>query len=274
VRESGLWFGSRKIAEACQLFDNCPVCASPFTAFVRTVPTIRTKKDLNLYTCLECQSFWNPSGYREDARVLEFDYQWGLSVAERNTAATRELFTILASHGVKPNSVADIGCGIGTFLKTAKDMGKRVVGFDVNAKAIEHAVETNGLEAYAAMWSSNTPTMPIDLYVSIMVLEHIEAPRDLIKNLCEAAIRNDAALFISVPFMHRNRWHNILDPDPAIPGTVFFDNDVHVIHYSAEGLTKAMHEFGATNTQFLRGGLWDGILHIPERFKEVVALSF
>jgi len=238
----------------------CPVCNSPYTAYVRKVPTVRTHRLINLYTCLECESFWNPSGYRESEQQLARDLQWGLNVAERNVKATHDLFAKLSELGVEPKSVAEIGCGIGTLLKTAKAMGKSVVGFDVNHRAIEYAVEENGIEAYAAMWNSETETIPIDLYLSIMVLEHIDQPRPLIKELCAAAIKHKAALFISVPFVSRNRWPNILNPDPKIAGTLFFDNDVHVTHFSKEGLTKAMAEFGISNTRYVAAGLWYGIL--------------
>lgn len=238
----------------------CPVCNSPFTAYVRKIPTIRTHRLINLYTCLECESFWNPSGYRESEEQLARDLQWGLGVAERNVKATHDLFAKLSELGVKPKTVAEIGCGIGTLLKTARAMGKSVVGFDVNHRAIEYAVKENRVEAYAAMWSSQTKTIPIDLYLSIMVLEHIDQPRPLIKELCTAAIRHKSALFISVPFADRSRWPNILNPDPKVPGTLFFDNDVHVTHFSKEGLMRAMAEFGITNTRYVAAGLWHGIL--------------
>jgi len=252
--------GSAASEDQPKTLQPCPVCASPFTAYVRKVPTIRTRRLINLYTCLECRTFWNPSGYREDEQVLESDLKWGLSVAERNTQAALKLFATLSKLGVEPQSVADIGCGIGTLLKTATSLGKSVVGFDVNHRAVKYAVSMNGVEAYAALWDANTQTRPIDLYLSIMVLEHLEEPRPLIRELCAAAMKHNAAVFVSVPFMNRDRWPHILNPDPKVPGTPFFDNDVHVTHFSIEGMMKAMADFGLTNTQYVGTELWSGVL--------------
>ncbi len=242
----------------------CPVCASKFTAYVRDVPTIRTRRDIQLFTCLECQSFWNPSGYKEDDRVSEIDYKWGLSVKDRNEEAGKKLFATLEQLGVNPSSVAEIGCGIGTLLTVAKGMGKATVGYDVNRFAIQHAVETNMLDAHCEIWTADTKTIPIDLYLCISVLEHIDQPRILIENLCKAAIKNGAALYISVPFLERASWPFILNPDPAQKGTPFFDNDVHVVHFSVAGLIAAMTEFGMRDAQFVKAHLWHGVLAKPK----------
>jgi hypothetical protein len=113
------------------------------------------------------------------------------------------------------------------------------------------------------MWTAATPLPKIDLFLCISVLEHIDEPRPLIENLCSAALRHNAALFISVPFLDRDKWHFIEDPDPAVPGTPFFDNDVHVMHFSSQGLAMAMRDFGLDNTQFVKAFLWHGLLWVP-----------
>ncbi|MCB5188969.1 class I SAM-dependent methyltransferase [Methylobacillus caricis] len=240
-----------------------PVCASPYTAYVRDVPTRRTKRQIALFSCLECQSFWNPSGYVEDVAQLEKDLAWGLSVESRNKAAAVTLFNTLLSLGVEFQSIAEIGCGIDTLLSVAKQLGYETIGFDVNALAIEHATVAHGLEAYSVLWSAETPTRKIDLYLSISVLEHIERPRELIRNLCEAALRHHATLFISVPFLEKAHWKFMLAPDPFTPGTPFFDNDVHVTHFSIKGLMQAMADFGCHNTTYIQAGLWNGVLFTP-----------
>lgn len=251
----------------------CPVCDSPFTAYVRDVPTVRTHRDIPLFTCLDCRSFWNPSGYREDARQLERDAEWGLSVASRNEDAGERLFAALEERGLHFSSVAEIGCGVGTLLRVARDQGKEVVGFDINDRAIQHAVEVNGIPAYAARWTAETPTIAVDLYLCISVLEHLERPRPLLEELCKAAARNRAALYISVPFLERDRWDFIQDPDPARPGTPFLDNDVHVTHFSLLGLMTALREFGQENLQVVDGHLWRGVLGTPEPTEQLPQLA-
>lgn len=245
------------------MYDPCPVCASRFTSHVREVPTRRTKRQIGLYTCLECSSFWNPSGYHEDEAQLARDLEWGKSVTERNKRAATRLFDCLRENGVKPQSVAEIGCGIGTLLTVARSRGMRVIGYDVNKLAIAHARDANGLDAHAEMWTSETELPPIDLFLCISVLEHVEQPRPLIQELCKAAAAHKAALFISVPFLDRDKWDFIVDPAPEREHTPFFDNDVHVVHFSVKGLGMVMAQSGLKDTKLIKAGLWDGLLWTP-----------
>lgn len=246
------------------LLDRCPVCDSPFTAYVRDVPTRRTKREIKLFTCLSCRSFWNPSGYKEDTVQLERDLAWGISVEKRNIGAANRLFDALIQAGVAISSVAEIGCGIGTLLSVAKTRGYSVIGYDTNDLATKYARDVNHINSFTDMWTSETTTPNVDLYLSISVLEHIERPRSLIENLCKAALKRKAALFISVPFISEQKWNYILDPDPHKLGTPFFDNDVHVTHFSADGLISAMRSFRLQELTFLSTGLWEGILYRPE----------
>ncbi|MFD0987282.1 methyltransferase domain-containing protein [Methyloligella solikamskensis] len=246
-----------------RILQPCPVCGSQYTAYVRQVPTRRTNREIPLYSCLDCQSFWNPSGYREDEAQLRRDLQWNLSVRDRNTEAANTLFDRLSHEGIAPRSVAEIGCGIGTLLNVARDRGMEIVGHDVNAVAIEHAKTEFGLALSSALWTAETPTPPVDLYLCIMVLEHMEDPGLLLRELCKAAMAQQAALFVSVPFLNRKKWHFILEPDPMTAGTPFFDNDVHVTHFSKKGMIAAFDRFGCAGAKPFSGGLWNGVLWQP-----------
>ncbi len=246
-----------------KILQPCPVCGSAYTAYVRDVLTRRTKREIPLYTCMTCRSFWNPSGYREDEAQLKRDLQWNLSVRERNIRAANTLFDRLLEDGIEPRSVAEIGCGIGTLLGVARERGMEIVGYDVNGLAIEYAKTELGLDLNSTLWSSETSTPPIDLYLCISVLEHIDEPRPLLSELCKAAQAQQAALFISVPFVDEDKWHFILDPDPWTSGTPFFDNDVHVTHFSTKGLLTAFEQFGCSGAKFFKGGLWHGVLWQP-----------
>ncbi len=237
----------------------CPVCDSPITGFVRSLQTRRTKREIQLFGCFECQSFWNPSGYVEDERILKLDLEWGLSVRERNISGGQKLFDALAAVGERPSSIIDIGCGIGTLLHVAEDRGISAVGFDVNHVATEFA-RSQGVDARTEFWTAETKLPKIDLIFCIMCLEHVEKPRPLIAEMCKAAIANDAALFISVPFVERDAWKFIENPDPTTPGTPFLDNDVHITHFSKSGLLKCLREFGLSRFTWVSSALWHGFV--------------
>lgn len=236
----------------------CPVCALPFTAYLRQVPTRRTKWWIPLYVCLDCDSLSNPSDYAETPEQLSADLQWHISVAERNRDAAGRLFDRLATAGVRPSTVLEVGCGVGTALAVARDRGMRVIGFDTNIQSTEYGRTTSGLDLVGDEWTGDTDTGAIDLYVCLSVCEHLDQPRRLIADLCAAATRDRAALFVAVPIVDRRSWTFLLDSDPYVEGTPFFDNDVHVTHFSRQGLETVVREFGAPVVRVFLGGLWNG----------------
>lgn len=237
----------------------CPVCRSAVTGYLRDVPTVRTGRMLPLYGCFACRSFWNPSGYVEDDRVLRLDLAWGKSVVERNTKAGNALFDTLAALGESPVRILEIGCGIGTMLSVAESRGIRAIGYDVNPIATDYA-RLQGVDARTEAWSADTALPKIDLVLCISVLEHIEKPRPLIEQLCLGAIKHDAALYVSVPFLEERSWRFIETAAPNEPGTPFIDNDVHVTHFSKSGLLCAMKDFGLASFKPVTTGLWHGFV--------------
>jgi SAM-dependent methyltransferase len=250
----------RGVGETGLTFPPCPVCAAPYTAYVRNVPALRSGREVTLYACLDCRSFFNPSGYQETDEQLAADVKWGLSVADRNRNAAGRLFKALAAHGVKPKRIVDIGCSTGTMLDFARSQGIEAIGFDVNPYAIEHA-RGLGLDARKEFWTAATSLPPVDLFLCIMVLEHMEEPRPVIAELCKGCLEHKAAVFISVPFIYPRHLPALLAPDPTkVEGSVFMNADVHVTHFSREGLARALAEFGLQNQTFVEGGLWHGWL--------------
>lgn len=242
------------------MFGACPVCDSNFSAFVRMVPTRRTKVDVALYTCLDCASFWNPGSYEEDDAQLERDVAWGLGVAERNRDSAALLFDTFASKGVSPTSLVEVGCGIGTLLNVAQERGISTIGFDVNARAIAAGCDLYPLDLRCETWTRETDCGNPDLILSVSVLEHIAHPRPLFAELSAAARASAGFLFVSVPMVARTNWAHIQDPDPNAPGTWLFDNDVHVTHFSPTGLRRLFEEHGATEITPIDQGIWHGFL--------------
>lgn len=240
----------------------CPVCASPYTAYVRDVPTTRTLRHIPLFVCMKCRSLWNPSGWQEDDELRRVALKWGISVEERNRQAGRLLFEMLAAKGVKPRQVLEIGCGIGTMVALAEEMGMSAIGFDVNDVAGDYA-RSLGRNVRSGFWTPEIELPRPDLILCISVLEHLDQPRELLRALCDAALSAGAALYISVPTVDEPRWHHILNPDPKAFNTPFYDNDEHVTHFSTEGLISVLREFGMGEVTVSPVAIWKGVLAKP-----------
>ena len=238
--------------------ENCVVCNSPFVFYVRDIPTRRTKKEIPLYYCMECESFSNPSGYSEDEKQLHKDLNWNIGVIERNMEASERLLKKLTNLYPQIKSVLEIGCGIGTTLYVARNYFPRVKGYDINHYAVNYGIEKFELDLKCEMWDAGK-TEPFDLILCISVLEHLEDPRKLFSELAKSAFKSGGALFVSVPFLDRNRWKYILNPEPTVEGTPFFDNDVHITHFSTKGLNELALQNGCTSATFIAAG-WAGYI--------------
>jgi 2-polyprenyl-3-methyl-5-hydroxy-6-metoxy-1,4-benzoquinol methylase len=237
----------------------CPVCASPFTAYVRQVMTRRTKRSINLYSCLDCRSFWNPVEYHQHAVLAANSIRWHESVAERNRVAAERLFDELFKLGHAPQNVIEIGCGSGSILAVAKQRGANVIGYDVDPISTAHGAAKYGIDLRNVHWSADSGE-PFDMLLCISVLEHLQQPRSLIKAIADGCKKNSAVAVVSVPTLDRGRWSYLTCPDPTIKGTPFFDNDVHVTHFSSEGMTRALRHFGAASVTRVNSGLWNVFL--------------
>jgi len=251
-----------KHQEIATKLTSCPVCGSDFLFPITQVKTRRTKRSIQLYTCLECLSFCNPSSYKEDDEQLRKDLDWNISVIDRNINAAKRLYKKLITHNCSVDSILDIGCGIGTNLLVAKqEYGSVVKGYDINTIATEYARNINDVDVVDHYWSAESETKNFSLLLSISCLEHVEQPRSFIKEMVTYVLGSEGCKgFISVPFLERDKWHYLHNVGPYEPGTPFFDNDVHITHFSVLGLTKVLREYGATSTEFVRAGLWDGIV--------------
>lgn len=238
----------------------CPVCDSSHVAYVRHTPTRRTKRMIPLFTCLGCKTFFNPSGYKEDRAQLERDLEFLKGVVDRNVKAANDMLDVIAARGVRPTRILEIGGGTGTLLDVARSRGIKGIGYDVNPLACAWGRETYGLDLRDELWNADTDCGPFDLFVCISVFEHIDTPRPLFAQIAERCRREKAHAFISVPYLAENRWHFLDDPDPYLPGTPFFDQDVHVVHFSHGGLTMMAEQHGATKVDVVPTGLWTGHL--------------
>lgn len=242
---------------------NCPVCDERFMVFVDRKMTMRTKRNLPLYYCMACESFSNPSGFIEDEQILKDSLEWHIKVKDRNITASKTLINEFDRLNVSYKNIVEIGSGIGTFLKVAEMRGSSGIGYDINPLTQPYAREVNNVDVRSENWSYDTDCGPFDMMVCIMVLEHVPEPRSMIRDMARACIRENAAVFISVPFVNRDRWHFIHEPDPKTPNNPFFDNDMHVTHYSTKAMEAVLKEFGMSSVEWIKTGLWHGVLARP-----------
>ncbi len=245
VRASPPGHRNRHADLAGKLPEECVVCTSKYVSYVRDVPTLSAGVEIPLFYCMECESFTNPSGFLPTAETDATELAFHIKVHERNVLRSRALLREMKKQYPDLQRIVEIGCGTGSFVREAQDMGFDAVGYDINEQAVAYGVEQYGANISASWWNSDLQTEPFDMLFCIMVLEHLEQPRDLFTEMVVAARRFGAGVFVAVPALNRNRWKYILDPDPTRPGTPFFNNRAHVTHFSNIGLHKLAEQFEA-----------------------------
>ncbi len=235
----------------------CPVCASPFMSWVKTLPR-KIGGIVELFYCMECESFASPfSKPSNNSSQIE----WHKKVLERNLAWSNTLLQQLWSSGVH-GPIIDIGSGIGSLLLAARYNGIAGVGFDLNSSACEYGRNKFGLDLRDEHWcGAISPNF--GLITCISVLEHLHQPRDLIKEMITAARERKAMVFLSVPFFNKVRW-KFLHTDNLTPGHPFEYPHVHVTHFSHRGLKTVCCQFGAKDVQLLKvDNCWAGFIVTP-----------
>ena len=76
----------------------------------------------------------------------------------------------------KPGRILDVGCGLGLFLREARDRGWDVVGVDPSHQSIQHARELIDEAAVTGTLKDLKPDSYFDVVTSINVLDHLMTP--------------------------------------------------------------------------------------------------
>ena len=248
---------------------SCPACMSRYVAHVQDVVGRRSGKRIPQFVCLDCRSFFNPSGYREDDRQKKDDFDFLHGLRDSIYANQSRLCLELVTRVPHARSICEVGYGLGWFLRSCKDYGRRGYGFETNANCHTFATCELGLDCALGPFDSGHSSS-YDLFASIMVFEHLEQPRELFA-LMRDRLNPDGAIYLCVPFVERRDWPFLwtAGTEPAaMPPDVFYDNDVHIMHYSVEGLTRMGLSLGARSAEYFMSpdlahnspGAYQGIL--------------
>jgi SAM-dependent methyltransferase len=113
-------------------------------------------------------------------------------------------FDVVLRHLRAGEQVVDFGCGEGAFLTDAISRGVRAVGVDHNDAAIDQ-LRAKGIEAHADEFAtfSGRERGRFDVACAFQVLEHLEAPTDLMEPLIES-VRPGGRIFVAVPNRDRS----------------------------------------------------------------------
>lgn len=235
----------------------CVCCGSPRVLFVNQVDcqrdSIETKIDI--FYCTDCESCQSPNS--QPIVNGGGAVSWHSKVLQRNLGWARELIDLLVGNDYLKSYIVDIGCGSGAVLSIGKELGIGGIGFDTDVNTIEFGRKSLDVDLRAETWSpGKTAELNFDLITCISLLEHLQFPGQLIKDMCDAAKEKDANIFVSVPLFNEKKWRHMWESGSP-PGP---PPDIHVTHFSEKGLTTAFRKNGAKRFNKLTAGGWIGFL--------------
>lgn len=229
----------------------CRACASPYTLHVQDVVGVRSGRRYPQFFCMDCQSFFHTSGYRETEVQHRRDCETLAAERANHASIQSELCLEIVSRLPGIRSCCEVGFGLGWFLKACRDYSISATGYEVNPYCYEYATDTLGLSCHLGAFDDSSEGS-YDLIVALHVMEHLEEPRELFRVMAKH-LNRDGAIYLSVPFAHRHDWRYLWTADSK-PGNglpdIFFDNDVHITHFSVEGMRQMGLGLGARSAEY------------------------
>ena len=218
-------------------FGPCPVCGSDYLTYLRDVRAVRLGRDVPLRVCLHCRSFTCAAGYVEGDQELRDDAQYHTKFIDQKTQQYRWLLDMLR----RGDSLADVGCGIGTLCNAAKGMWPTVVGYDINPHAIECGKKLfPGLDLRYGPFGYDGAVF--DTVTVVDTLEHIAEPIPFIQTVV-SHLSPGGFLYITVPLLDEDKYHWLAESKEK-DGSPFADCAVHVTHFSRPGLVMLCEHAG------------------------------
>jgi len=142
-----------------------------------------------------------------------------------------------ASDFKNPGFAFELGCGDGLMLDTLRSLGWKVVGNERTAQAASFAAHKLGLPVFVGGLDALQPTPLFDLIFLFQVLEHLEDPVTVLKQLVQL-MKPNGKIIIGVP--NYGGWQSRVGKEK------WFHLDVprHLNHFSRPSLHFHLKEAG------------------------------
>jgi 2-polyprenyl-3-methyl-5-hydroxy-6-metoxy-1,4-benzoquinol methylase len=236
--------------EYSERLKKCPLCKSGhFLNFKAVSDYSVSKEEFLLCQCIDCKLiFTNP---RPSKKHIHQYYQSEDYISHQNKAnnltnllyklarniTLRQKLAWINEYNQGKQSILDVGCGTGYFLKKAKDNGWKVTGVEPNTTARKIA-KNKKIKVLSALRKIN-PEKQFDTITLFHVLEHVHNLRKTGKKIIQY-LKDDGTIYIAVP--------NINSKDSILYGDKWAALDVprHLYHFTANTMEIFAEEMELT----------------------------
>ena len=222
--------------------NGCPICdASGGTK-------IGIKNSFDIVRCGNCETLFSRES---DEPIERFDYSnyyndENLSVPEFVNENYRKILEGFEAHRVG-NRFLDVGCGAGTLLDIAIELGWDAKGVEVSKPAAEHLVN-RGIDVFEGTLSdADFPDNYFDVITCTEVIEHVSDPKSVISEIARVLSPN-GILWMTTP--HGNglsakllgsKWSVVAPPE-------------HLNLFSLKALEMCLRDVGFTKCKLVSHG--------------------
>ncbi len=192
---------------------HCPVCSS------KHFKSLKEYEAAYLVKCSRCKFVFSEK-IPGDQELVEHYEGYGRNdyLSPITIKRYRQLLTSWR-HFRKNNRILDVGCGIGYFLETAKDMGWKTYGTEFTHEAIDICI-SKGIKMFQGKLSKDLlGDMKFDIITSFEVIEHINNPQEEISHI-RHYLRDGGLLYLTTPNFNsisrrilKSRWNVIAYPE-------------------------------------------------------------
>ncbi len=140
--------------------------------------------------------------------------------------------------GTGPQTLLDVGCGVGAFLHLVQELGVKVWGTDLSRNALQLAERLVGCPLYCGVLSPEAfPDTRFDAISTWEVLEHVADVTGFLGSIYDR-LNPGGIVYMSTP-NYDSRWMwNDLDRDPRS------SPPLHVTFWNSTGLERHLHRAG------------------------------
>ncbi|OFX56525.1 MAG: hypothetical protein A2046_14280 [Bacteroidetes bacterium GWA2_30_7] len=232
-----------------QNHNNCIIC------FKNKLIPLRNYEKHNLIKCRNCGLVFMkqiPTKDELDSYYSVYSYEKEQIVSELTFKRYNSLLNEFEKFR-NTNNMLDIGCGQGYFLEVAKKRGWNVFGTEYSTNAVK-ICENKGINMKTGMLNQNDfEPESFDIVTSFEVLEHINNPREEIKNIY-SLLRVGGLFYCTTPnfnsltrYFTKENYNIICYPE-------------HLTYYTNKTLNKLTLNNGFYKYKFLSTGFNPSIL--------------
>ncbi len=171
----------------------CYLCSHPAQTFLKV-------KNKAILRCNNCKLTYTRDVANYDGRIREDSEKFVKEYLKEESLYKKYFDTIiqLIQQYKTPQSLLDVGCGVGIFLQNVKKIGWNAIGVDMSKTAVEYA-RSCGLDVrLGKIEELNFNPGSFDVITLFQTIEHIEDPLKTLKKIY-SLLRKEGILMITTP---------------------------------------------------------------------------